>query len=117
MHARPRTLDQCIIRLGPTAATTAGDKLIVLSDFFGAAVFLQGRCGGARIIDCGGVSEFAPPWTPIAANTKVASPAALETFNRLLEVHLAPTLSLSESSPPRTLAASVSSPTVSLPSG
>jgi hypothetical protein len=95
------TLDQCSIQLQPNDSSSTAAQLIILADLFGAAVFLQGDCTGTRITGCSAVSGFAPTYTPMAINTAVASPLALETFNRLLALHFTPP-SLTEGSPPNT---------------
>jgi hypothetical protein len=116
MNAARLTLDQCSIQLQPNDPSTTAAQLIILADFFGAAVLLQGNCAWTRITGCDAVSGFAPTYTPMIVNTAVASPLALETFNRLLALHL--TLpSLTEGSPPHGSPLAAPPPAGSPPAG
>jgi hypothetical protein len=104
------TLDGCTIAIEPTGGITA-ERLAETADLFAAAVFVQGNCSALKVQKCAFGSAFLPTYTRLAVVADNASKNTLDTFNRLLAIHLAVPAS---SPPPSAPSSPPPSPAISL---
>ncbi len=105
--ARRLTIERCNILLSATEAVggvsvgannqvglsnargAALERLATLADFFGAAIFVQGRCDGLKVEDCVARSTLTPTYTSLAVNRTDAAPTNFKAYVELIDTHLA----------------------------
>jgi Family of unknown function (DUF6519) len=105
-NAAPRlTVQDCDIILAVESAVGSAQitaeersevlaRLIKLADVFAAAIFVQGECVGLRIVDCLARSTITPTYTPLSINENEASPNNYKVFTNLLDLKLAPSITV-----------------------
>ncbi len=71
------------------AREAALERLASLADFFGAAIFLQGRCDGLKVEDCVARSTLTPTYTSLSVARTDASPTNFKAYVDLIDTHLA----------------------------